>query len=1419
MMYRLILPIIIFICSCPFFSANAQFTGIDASQFPTIKAYGGGTIFNNAKSTDFSIVENGQAMQNGLSVQCSTAVNDPSVNVVMVLDISESMNEKMSNGRTKLEWVKNGAKNFVNSLIFNGTTQCAIVTFNGNSYIHLGFQNNAQSVLNAIDAISYGIGATIYDNPLIDPKNSVVALFKTTPSWIRRVVVFLTDGTPTQAPQTNSIINQLKALNVTLYAIALSFDASPDLRTIASQTGGTTSVAYNEEMLVNIYKELGNTRPTITYCWLTYIAPYGCDDKSLNRTVQLTYKPTNLRQTFSYTAPANSIARIQNSAITLPPFPDIATGQTATQQYTITALNSDINVTGFFSSLPANFSIINWGGSAPPFLLKKDQSRVVTAQFTQTSPRDVRTGFVRINGTPCSSAPLYLSGGSRKVVLISPNGSEVFSSCDSILITWGGVEASDTVRIHYSSNGGASWHLISNSATRLSYKWKAPKQDNYMIRVSAFTSRYGSIYNATAGGIGLDTIGGIGVSADASSFAFTGTYDKQLTANSLSISSTRNKDMFIAKCKDQTVNWLKTSSVFYPKYLPYTSCAGKAVIVDSADNMYHISDIVRTVNSGRQSLILSKISSNGNIDWSKEILGTQQSLIAHNIGKDSIGNYYLTGTYNGQLSVQLKAGNTSSIITILPKLFTLSFDANGNFLMLKDSISKAYPKIPADTAKDTLGYVYTIKSYRNTLTLSDTSFKSIGSQDIAIRVSGRIMTPFDESDAPFSITTPLLTLTSSTISFTGIEGVLVGDKKDSVFNGFLCNRSRAQVVLDQAIIQGIDSTQFEVLQPNAGTLIQPDSCIPCIIRFSPTTSGKKQATIVLGNSCINVQASIYAEAYAMSASIIPIQWNQRRVKTNKTLFSLFKNEGEIPLTIISLSNKDLSHFVLDNTILLPMTILPGDSAVLSVTFTPTDTIQYHDTLMVECKELQSPLLASLDGIGILPVFSSKGYTFADSKTGIKSSEIGLISTINTSQNMNMYVKRALLSQNAGDFTLDSLSVLPNSFSILDSHKTFIGFKPIKSGLRTAYLVFEHDAIAGPEENPLTYDSVLIQGIGISSELLPDTVLDFGTINSCDKAMKSLAIKNPNAQDIAIIGMNWEFSLSTNASHINALVNLPFIIPANGETRFPVQFIPDGKQSYEAKLHLLSADSSIYTVLIFGKAETIASSVTITSSNQLFSVKPGESQKISISATLAKDLTQPLLQACTLSLLYDPSLYSLRNSIVSLNNNWQWTSTSIDNVKGIALIEGKATVPSIAFPRNPVAECTFDSYLNIDKNQPIQITLITNTPCIDTGYGSINTELQPVCYNPGRIIGSNGIPLAISIVDMPFSSKIVHISLPFEAISDAIVVDIKGRIFPLMNKEFKKSGLYEYMLPNIPEGFYTVIVHNGIYQQSQSFIHE
>ncbi|MFM7157247.1 MAG: hypothetical protein ACKO0Y_05485, partial [Bacteroidota bacterium] len=75
------------VCICYATLLSAQFSGIDPQNFPLVRAYGGGSIFANAKTSDFAVTENGVAMTNGLSVQCSTAVNDPSVSVVLVIDI------------------------------------------------------------------------------------------------------------------------------------------------------------------------------------------------------------------------------------------------------------------------------------------------------------------------------------------------------------------------------------------------------------------------------------------------------------------------------------------------------------------------------------------------------------------------------------------------------------------------------------------------------------------------------------------------------------------------------------------------------------------------------------------------------------------------------------------------------------------------------------------------------------------------------------------------------------------------------------------------------------------------------------------------------------------------------------------------------------------------------------------------------------------------------------------------------------------------------------------------------------------------------------------------------------------------------------------------------------------------------------
>jgi len=381
------------------FIATAQISGIDASGYPTIKAYGGGPIFNNAKTSDFNVIENGQSMNATLTVQCSTVVRDPSVSVVLVIDKSESMATPMGNGMQRLDWVKQGAKTFVQSLDFNKNTQVAVVSFDGDAYIECNFQSSPVPVLAAIDKITVSGGATRYDPPLLDPNKGAVALLKTTPPWIKRMIVFLTDGLPNSKPSQQTIINQLVAEKIILHALFITSEVSNELAVIAHDSGGETFRANTQDLINQFYRQLAEQVPDeVTYCWLSWVSPYVCSEALRNRAVQIIHRPTNFRQNFSYIAPPNSVAGIAISSQSLPPFPDGPPGSTSTQTYRITASNAPIMVTGSQITPSANFTISDWGGTPPPFPLAQNQSRTLTVTFTQTAPRDIRNAQIVILG-------------------------------------------------------------------------------------------------------------------------------------------------------------------------------------------------------------------------------------------------------------------------------------------------------------------------------------------------------------------------------------------------------------------------------------------------------------------------------------------------------------------------------------------------------------------------------------------------------------------------------------------------------------------------------------------------------------------------------------------------------------------------------------------------------------------------------------------------------------------------------------------------------------------------------------------------------------------------------------------------------------------------------------------------------------
>jgi len=1389
--------------------AFAQFTGIDSKNFPMIRAYGGGTIFANAKTSDFMVTENGLPMTNNMSVECSTAVNDPSVSVVLVIDISESMNERMSNGRTKLEWMKNGAKNFINSLVFNGTTQCAIITFNGISYILSDFQNTARPLIEAIDGIQYGLGATNYEYPLIDPQKSAVALLKNTPSWVRRAVVFLTDGTPNQDPPKASIINQLNQLKATLYAIALSFDASPDLREIAEKTGGTTNIANTEDLLVNIYKDLGNKRPTTTYCWLSYTAPFGCTEASRNRNVQINYRPTNLRQNFTYSAPTTSVASIQLSQAVLPPFPDIAPGQQATQQITITARNADMTITADNSTLPANFRVSDWGGSVPPFILKAGTSRVITIRFTQTNPRDIRSGRLRLLGNPCNSDYVSLSGGAKKVVIVSPNGGETLSSCDSILITWGGVDASDTVRLQYSMNNGTTWNLLSNSATGLSHTWRPPSNGQYLFRIAARTTRTGGMANIHGSGTGSEAGNGIAANAQASSYAVTGHYEKQLSINGQQISSTRAQDMFLGRFRDNNVLWLRTGAQFFTSFLPYTNASGKAVLVDSNDAIYTASELTRSVNGGRISIILQKITTSGSIDWSKEILASQKSIGARSIGRDSLGNYYLSGLYDGQFSVPMKTGGSATITAVGQRPFTLTFNNRGEFLALKDSISKGYLHFPADTAKDSMVTMYTVRTFANTLTLPDTSFKSAGKQDIAIRLNGRIMTPPDQSDGASTVITPLLTLKQSTVTIPSIQ---VGESVDHVVTDYLCNRSSTPIILDESIITNANG--LSILEPVASTVIPGDTCLQVTYRFTPSAKGQQNGLVRFGNTCTFTTGTIRTEAFSLGASISNLDWNIKRIKTvNRNVIQL-RNTGDDDLLVQSISLSNGMSFTLANSPASPF-LLKGNSTLdITCDFIPVDTIAYKDSVIIKIDQLKEPLIGLLVGKGGLPIFSSQGFAFQATAVNTTSTEVAEIKAENRSMSMPLHISDISLSMNEGDFFIMQSDQLPVDLSGNAMHATKIGFKPIKAGNRIAYLKFTHDGIAGPDEKPRVQDSILIEGIGISKGLVIDTVLHIGTILTCDIAVKDLIITNPNDQDIRIIDITISDLPGNAFASAFYTKSAPIIVPAKGNALLPIGFVPDRIGQVNALLKCTAEDGTVYSTFLIGDGITMPSTLTINDqATQSIALIPGTESNFDIALSTQKALTYPRIDSVLFDVKYPNVLFTL-DSVSSLQAKWNASIISNDPITGKASILAYSQTSTKEFPSGSLIRLHATNYLGDPSNQQLNIQSKVNAICIDSSKAQAGFTLDAVCFAQGRLISVMKDAFVIGVSD-----KELTFSMPFTGLSEAYIVDISGRIISLLPLHERMSGNHHAMLPDVSQGVYMIIAKNGPYQiQKQIIIH-
>ncbi|MDB5036119.1 MAG: von Willebrand factor type domain protein [Chlorobi bacterium] len=486
---------------------------IDPSGFPDIRSEVifldiNGRPIRSVTPADCFLTENGNPVD-AFSITCPPEPPSGEMSVVLVTDRSGSMSQLTRSGSSRIDLARRGELAFIQSVQFIGLTSVAVTAFDAVPIIISDFSTSAAHLADAINNMTVG-GATEYTPAFVDPLAGGIALLRGTSPATKRVLIFLTDGQPNHPPDVQRIISEAQAANVTIYTITMGTPLTIALQDIATATGGEFyEDVENPDQLKALYTKLAFKSQGIEPCHMSWRSTMGCGPNSLYRSLELTCNPISRKGNGFYYAPPQSIIRLDASPAFVW-FGPVGPPETADKDLLITATGSDISIDNVGPLGP--FSITDWGGTAPPFILRKGTSRTLKIHFAPADS-NIYGASLFLSAYPCPIQPVTLSGGVRgsrspaALKLVSPIGGEIFTSCDSVMIRWKGVAPTDHVTIEYSTANDGGWKVIADSATGLLYPWMPPAPGTtYRIRISTSAGRRDTIVNFAGGGNGLDNV-------------------------------------------------------------------------------------------------------------------------------------------------------------------------------------------------------------------------------------------------------------------------------------------------------------------------------------------------------------------------------------------------------------------------------------------------------------------------------------------------------------------------------------------------------------------------------------------------------------------------------------------------------------------------------------------------------------------------------------------------------------------------------------------------------------------------------------------------------------------------------------------------------------------------------------------------
>jgi Domain of unknown function (DUF4347)/Beta-propeller repeat len=222
---------------------------------------------------------------------------------------------------------------------------------------------------------------------------------------------------------------------------------------------------------------------------------------------------------------------------------------------------------------------------------------------------------------------------------------------------------------------------------------------------------------------------------------FNGTVDFDPGASTNTLTSAGISDIFISKL-DSSGNYL------WAKQLGGASTdSANSVTVDSSGNVYTTGSFWDTADfdpgvgtknftsAGAADIFISKIDSNGNYLWAKQIGGTSYD-IGNSVTIDASGNVYTTGSFTGTADFDPGAGTSTLATGGASNLFLSKLNAVGDFAQAQQFTSGGLSNNVSKTVVDSLGNRYIVGSFSGTVDFDPgagtNSLTSDGSLDIFI---------------------------------------------------------------------------------------------------------------------------------------------------------------------------------------------------------------------------------------------------------------------------------------------------------------------------------------------------------------------------------------------------------------------------------------------------------------------------------------------------------------------------------------------------------------------------------------------------------------------------------------------------------------------------------------------------------------